>query len=524
MAVRLRMPLNRKITVLFGGAVLLTIAATLALPWVLLDTLTDRALVIRAEQIATLARQVVRHPGSAEIVWLQTQERLRTVWGELQRDLPSDMEYEPPRLWSVDQMLNRNASGDEGFLREAAERLSGNTQQSYWRFQDDGRLLRLAWAIRAPDTSADEGRLLGAVDVKLVVPVRERRWILFVTALGGGAGAVLAIIVFYTVTQRVVLMPLTRLRELTERVTSGDLHARSDLRTGDEFQKLGAAFNAMLDHIEKAQDELRRINRSLDIRLGELAETNVALYESNRLKSDFLSNVSHELRTPLVSIIGFADLLNDAWAHEDIDRARLARYTRNILTSGRSLLDLINDLLDLAKIEAGKMELHISEFDLAATCFDLIDFIRPLASKKELELRADVAPDLPRMMGDSGRVKQILYNLLSNAVKFTPQGGRVRLSADLDSEGQVVLRVSDTGPGIPQDKLHLIFEKFRQLDSSRTREYEGTGLGLAITRELVKLLQGQIEVRTEVGKGTEFIVRLPLRLMTPAAGASAGPS
>lgn len=495
---------------------LLTIVATLAFPWVLMGTLADRALVVRAEQVATLARQFLR-PGAGETAWTEARERLSASWKDLRRDLPADLPIAQPELFSTESITAQRAEQREGFRFEAVSKLAANREPSYWRKQEDGSRLRMAWAVRAAGAGPDEGRLLGIIDVSLPILSPERTWSSVVTVLGGATGAVLAIVVFYIVTQRLVLMPLNRLRTLTERVTGGDLAARSDLRTGDEFQKLGEAFNEMLNHLARTQQELERINRSLDIKLGELAETNVALYESNRLKSDFLANVSHELRTPLVSIIGFADLLNDAWSIDDIDRSRLARYTRNILTSGRMLLDLINDLLDLAKIEAGKLEVHLSQFDPVAVCADLIDFVRPLAAKKEQDLRVEVAEDLPRMSSDSGKVKQILYNLLSNAVKFTPNGGRIGLVAERDGEGFVRLRVEDTGPGIAGDKLHLIFEKFRQLDSSRTREHEGTGLGLAITRELVNILEGTITLDTEVDRGTRFTVRLPVRLTTATA-------
>jgi signal transduction histidine kinase len=278
----------------------------------------------------------------------------------------------------------------------------------------------------------------------------------------------------------------------------------------------------MLRHLNSAQEEQQRINRSLDVRVGELAETNVALYESNRIKSEFLANVTHELRTPLISIIGFAELLRDAWEDPKADRKRLARYTGNILTSGRSLLEIINDLLDVAKIEAGEMELHVTEFSPARLGHDLIDFVQPLADKRNLELSALIDDDLPTCHSDSGKIKQILYNLLSNAIKFTPTGGAISLAMENAGDGAIRLIVSDSGPGIPEEQLETIFEKFRQLDASKTREHEGTGLGLAITRDLVTLLGGKVHVESVEGVGASFIVTLPMTVDTHAAGASAG--
>jgi signal transduction histidine kinase len=327
--------------------------------------------------------------------------------------------------------------------------------------------------------------------------------------LAGASGAVLAILAFYMIAQRLVLMPVTTLRRVAEQVAWGELAVRAHLTTGDEFQELSEAFDNMLSSLNEAHEEQRKINRSLDVKLGELAEMNVALYESNRLKSEFLANVSHELRTPLVSIIGFAELLRDASEQQEADQKRLGRYSENILSSGRSLLELINDLLDVAKIEAGRFELHVSEFSITELCNDLIDFVRPLADKRQQTLEARLAGDLPRFRSDSGRIKQILFNLLSNAVKFTPTGGRIRLAADRDGAERVRLTVSDTGPGIPPDQRDAIFEKFRQLDSSTTREHTGTGLGLAITKDLVALLGGYIELDSTGGGGATFIVTLP---------------
>ncbi|MBI4581566.1 MAG: HAMP domain-containing histidine kinase, partial [Planctomycetes bacterium] len=222
--------------------------------------------------------------------------------------------------------------------------------------------------------------------------------------------------------------------------------------------------------------------------------------------------VSHELRTPLTSIIGFADLLRDAASSDSAtDRTRLARYAHNILSSGRNLLDIINDLLDLAKIEAGRIELHRAMFSLRDVCEALYDLTRPLFDKKQIAFETDLADDLPMLNSDAGKLRQILYNLLSNASKYTPEGGRVRMVVEAVNDGrQVRLSVADTGPGIAPDQHERIFEKFRQLDSSVTREHSGTGLGLAITRELAIMLGGGIHLESEMGRGSTFIVDLPV--------------
>jgi len=373
---------------------------------------------------------------------------------------------------------------------------------------------RFVLGVRGEDTGAGQRPLVGLIDFELAAPDTDEAllWMRVLIALAGLLAGFLAILVFYLVVQKLILAPVRELTVLAEEVAGGQFSARAAMTTGDEFEELADAFNDMLGRLERSRVELETINRSLDSRLGELAETNVALFESNRLKSEFLANVSHELRTPLTSIIGFADLLRDnAQSEGPIDRTRFTRYAHNILTSGRMLLDLINDLLDLAKIEAGRVELHRTRFSLPDICEALRDFMRPLVDKKQLELIVDLAGDLPMMHSDAGKVRQILYNLLSNAVKYTPGGGTVRLEAALrDEEQQIRVVVADTGPGIAPEDQQRIFEKFRQMDASVTREHSGSGLGLAISKELIYFLGGTIRVESELGRGARFIVELPV--------------
>jgi len=499
--IRFRVSLARKISLLFGTAVLLTIAATLLFPWLHMTALNEQSLLWQAKRVATAAYLTadLRHPD-----WQVAEQQLERTWPELARELGLSP-HQRPRLVAV-------GLEGAGFQGDAIGRLMRSPgQQYYWRIQDDGRLFRCAMAIRGTDVEPHPEVLRGIIDVALPVPQDQGVWNSVVTALAAASGAVLAILAFYMITQRIVLSPVTTLRTVAEQVASGDLAVRSTIGTGDEFEELSDAFNNMLASLNASQEVQRTINRSLDIKLGQLAEANVALYESNRLKSEFLANVTHELRTPLVSIIGFAELLRDAAQTAEVDPKRLGRYSENILTSGRSLLEIINDLLDLAKMEAGKLELHVSEFSIAELCRDLLDFVRPLADKRNQTLQARLADDLPRCRSDSGKIKQILYNLLSNAVKFTPTGGAILLSVDRDGDHRVQLAVRDTGPGIAESQREAIFEKFHQLDSSQTREHAGTGLGLAITKDLVQMLGGTIELESTVGEGASFLVKLPIQ-------------
>ncbi len=501
----IRLPLARKISILFGTAVLLTIGVTLTFPFIQMSALNLEASLMQAQGIATSATLLT---DLDQPDWGIAQRELDARWPAFARK--TGLPIVVPQLAQIPVMPG-------GFRGDAVDRLMRNPQQRYyWQRQDDGRMFRYALAIRGKDTDPHPQVLRGIVDVKLVeeqsgLARNSAFWNVVVTVLAGASGAMLALLVFYLLTQRLVLSPVSALRGVAEKVTRGDIQIRVDIHSGDEFESLAGAVNDMLAHLRAAQEELRKTNRSLDVRLGELAETNVALYESNRVKSEFIANVSHELRTPLVSIIGFAELLRDAWDNPNADRTRLHRYSENILTSGRSLLEIINDLLDLAKIEAGKMVLHLSEFGVNELAGDLIDFVRPLADKKNQTLTLELGENLPRMLSDSGKIKQILYNLLSNAIKFTPAEGAVWLKVESLDADRVRMTVRDTGPGIPTEQHQRIFDPFHQLDSSKTREFEGTGLGLAITRELVGGLGGTIRVESEVGQGATFVIELPVR-------------
>lgn len=261
---------------------------------------------------------------------------------------------------------------------------------------------------------------------------------------------------------------------------------------------------------------MRDVNTQLDHKVDELAQANLRLFELNNLKNDFLATITHELRTPLNSILGFSDVLTGA----DNLSEKQQRYLRNIQTSGKDLLSLVNDILDLAKIEAGKVDIHLTDFSVEDLLERLTGMVRPLAEKRNIELTSAVDDELPLVTQDMGKMQQVLYNLLSNAIKFTPEGGRVRVAAEVDDQpGMMRLLVEDTGVGIPLEEQETIFEKFRQGNitsrgrgGSLTREYAGTGLGLSIVMELCKLLGGTVSVSSEVGKGSVFMVRLPVIL------------
>ena len=360
------------------------------------------------------------------------------------------------------------------------------------------------------------GDLLAVVKVRMDAGAtkaeqNKNRSLLLVGAI---ATVFLAMLVLYVVVRYIIVKPLRHLRDVSDQVRRGEVEQRAELKTGDEFEDLGNAFNRMLRQLLRQQDELREVNGELDEKIDEMAQANMRLFEMNQLKSDFLATVSHELRTPLNSIIGFSDLLGSA---DDIDESQ-KRYASNIQRSGRQLLEMINDILDLAKIESGKMDVRLSEFSIASVVAAQCDMARPLSEKKNIDLNYETEPGLPLMKQDRGKIEQILNNLLSNAIKFTPEGGRINVHVHRDRRGDVRLSVEDTGVGISDSEQVLVFEKFRQGTTvlaggnAMTREYSGTGLGLSIVRELCRLLGGDVTLESELGKGSNFTVHLPWTL------------
>ncbi len=353
------------------------------------------------------------------------------------------------------------------------------------------------------------GDLIAVLKIKMYtrdidVAVNVNRALLLTTGI---VTAFLIMCGSYLIVRYVIVKPVKHLKEVSDAISAGELNVRSEIQTNDEFEDLSHAFNRMLRNLVAMQDRLRKVNADLDRKVDELAHANLALYESNRLKGDFLATVSHELRTPLNSILGFGDMLQSSSGLSD----KQQRWTHNIHSSGKQLLSLINDILDLAKIEAGKMQLRPADFSIYDVCEGMMAMFRPLAEKKNIDLRSQLDAGIPLMRQDVVKFQQILSNLLSNAIKFTPEGGRVQLRAEADPL-HLVLTVTDTGVGIAAEEQELVFEKFRQSGNPLTREHAGTGLGLSIVRELSKLLGGEVTLESELGRGSTFTVRLPLQL------------
>jgi signal transduction histidine kinase/CHASE3 domain sensor protein len=255
-------------------------------------------------------------------------------------------------------------------------------------------------------------------------------------------------------------------------------------------------------------NELQFLNEELQMRQSEVAESNRRLEDVSRSKSDFLANMSHELRTPLNSVIGFSEVLQDQLFGAINEKQQ--EYVANILTSGRHLLSLINDILDLSKVESGKMELELSDFSIREAVDSALTMLREKALKSGIALSVEITPAADIIIAaDQRKLKQILFNLFSNAVKFTPSGGIVNVSATRDGD-YLEISVADTGIGIREEDIPKLFQAFTQLESAYTKGFEGTGLGLALTKKLVELHGGRIWVESQLGAGSRFSFTIPL--------------
>ena len=288
----------------------------------------------------------------------------------------------------------------------------------------------------------------------------------------------------------------------SERHLTAQDHARALLVRG--AIGVGTFRNAIRRNpLLRAQNELER-EQSRSSRL-DLA---------SRHKSEFLANMSHELRTPLNAIIGFSEVILGGMAGPVADNQR--EFIGDIRESGRHLLSLINDILDLSKIEAGRMELHLGTFDVAMAIDNAMVLVRGRADRQGVRLETSLGGNVAQCEGDERKFKQILLNLLTNAVKFTPAGGTVRLAAE-EVDGMYRISVRDTGVGIAPEDIPRVFEEFRQVGTDAARKAEGTGLGLSLTRRLVELHGGRIEVASVVGEGSTFTFTLPLKVAAPSA-------
>ncbi|MFI4916907.1 MAG: ATP-binding protein [Phycisphaerales bacterium JB060] len=522
-----RMALADKALILFGAALVLIIMIALGVAWLRMSALVTSGELQLSRQLVDSWRAA--SPGAWPTPG-QTTDRLgiQATWHTV----------ESARAQANDDPFLRRAL--DRFLRENNPRseLRDHAWKYQWRILTrTERTERYARAIRAPaipstvpDQPAAPGQLEGMITLER--PAEGAAWLMAVNAIyllnAGAAVLAVAVGLFYILLHRIILKPVEVLRRAADRVREGDLAHRVEVGTRDEFEELASAFNGMLIALQANEQRLRAAGSALESRVSQLAEANKILFDANRLKSDFLANVSHELRTPLNSINGFAELLleiaqsSEQGAGETPEqRAKRLRYLQYIHTAGRDLLEMINGLLEMAKLEAGRFELNVQAVSVPALCETLLGLVDPLAQRRGIELVFHVDPDLPLVETDPKKLQQVVFNFLSNAVKFTGAPGstgpmRVELRAerlaDAGTGDRVRISVIDNGPGISPEDQERVFEKFTQVDASRTREHAGTGLGLAIARELAGVLQCEIQLVSDAGRGSMFSVIIPLRL------------
>jgi signal transduction histidine kinase len=532
--------LERKCRFLLGAGILVLISTSFWLFALQTESLMDKQTVNTGRLLINpiVAKQHIKtvpQENIGEYDWRlaleEFQQKVEKHWPEALsqyehrfiKPKPRKSEHEPTDRF--DRQVLAEFLEDEGKFE--ANRVGEESRQATGATADADRFFYYYGAIRATQAclnchyhqrTAEEKKELGELKeggLMAVVRIRMRtksieegvhfnRAVLISTAL---VTALLIMTGSYLIIRYVVVKPVKHLKEVSDAIAAGELNVRSEIQTGDEFEDLSHAFNRMLRNLVSMQDRLRKVNTDLDRKVDELARANLALYESNKLKSDFLATMSHELRTPLNSILGFSEVLLSSQALND----KQQRWVQNIRSSGERLLNLINDILDLAKIEAGKLEVRLEDVAVSDICDEQVAMFRPLAQKKNIDLRSQIEPEIPLLKQDMGKLQQILSNLLSNAIKFTPEGGRVLLKGQADGL-HLVLTVTDTGVGIGPEDQELVFERFRQAGNPLTREHAGTGLGLSIVRELCKLLGGEVTLKSELGRGSTFTVRLPLHI------------
>jgi signal transduction histidine kinase len=514
--------LAAKCRLAFGAAVVFILTLALLLPYIWMGQLTKKGLLdsnkAKAEGLLLRLHFQLKDSGqtappplnSTGLVMDVNNPELR--WLRFTKDNQNKLTWLTEEQKKIIESLKAQGARDDSII---LTRKDGSLQSSYIRiFRATDSCITChnpqgtAGAFALNETIGAvliQSRNVGSEINKTVF--MNRLWVV-VAGLIGGVGAIVA---FYMITQRVILRPIRQLRALANNVAEGNLDIRSSIATRDEYQKLANAFNKMLDSLQAAQEKLRQANKQLDDKIIELSERNIELFKANKVKDEFLANISHEFRTPLNAILGFAQLLREK--PEILREDRAQKYAENIITSGNRLLNMINDLLNLAKMQAGKMGLHIEQTSLDQLCRAAMAAFSLETRQKRIKVKLQVDENIPPFVTDAGKVQQILYNFLSNAVKFTPSRGRIEVRGKMLDERMVRVSVTDTGCDIAEADKEKIFEKFRQLDGSITRQSPGSGLGLAISKELAIMLAGSISLESELGKGSTFWLDIPVTLV-----------
>jgi signal transduction histidine kinase len=353
-------------------------------------------------------------------------------------------------------------------------------------------------------------------------PILKQRNTVFIV----GGITLLCVVAGALIVARSISKPIVSLTRVVRFMSGGDLQQEVPVGRHDEIGELSQAFNKMTADLRQIYET---IEDTVRVRTQELHQSNEALERArkeaeaaNQTKSAFLANMSHELRTPLNAIIGYSEMLQEE--AEDLGQEDFTPDLQKINAAGKHLLALINDILDLSKVEAGKMDLYLETFDLADMLQDVATTVHPLVEKNANTLVVQCADTLGSMRADLTKVRQTLFNLLSNACKVTKQGtiGLTVSRQAVDGVDWITFRVSDTGIGISSEQMAKLFQAFSQAEASTARQFGGTGLGLAITRKFCQLMGGDVAVESEgLGKGATFTIRLPAEVAAPKATAGA---
>jgi len=506
--------LAKKCRLTFGAAVVLVLTLALSIPYIWMGKLATKASLDagRAKADTLLRRHFqLKEPGETAPAALDNTGAVMDVndleirWIRFTKEIEKQLAVLTEGQKEMIESLKSKEARDENIFFETKD---GTLYSNYVRIFKAGDGCISCHNPQGSASAFSPNELIGAAVIQRPAGTTLLNLVWIIAAgLIAGAGAVVA---FYMITQRVILRPIRQLRALANNVAEGNLDIRSSIATRDEYEKLANAFNNMLDGLQATQEKLRQANKQLDAKIAELSERNIELFKANKVKGEFLANISHEFRTPLNAILGFAQVLREKPDILKNDKGR--RYAENIITSGNRLLNMINDLLDLAKTRAGKMELHVEKTSVPQLCKAVVASFSLLTKKKKIKVKLLADDDIPILITDAGKVQQILYNFLSNAVKFTPERGRIEIRAQMANGNTVRIAVTDTGCGIAGSDREKIFEKFRQADGSITRESTGSGLGLAISKELASMLAGDIGMKSEPGKGSTFWLDIPVTI------------
>jgi signal transduction histidine kinase len=437
---------------------------------------------------------LVRDDATIESIFREN-NRFRDTFDRLEAAAPPDQRETIQRLRNTQDKVMATVARIAALIREdkADEAMDLHLSEGYPLYREIATLVTRA----VRNEEAGMGQLREGVEATY-------RRALLLTGGFAAASIVLALGLGFVISWSFIL-PVRQAEGFLGQVAKGDFSANIDVANRDEFGALARQMNEMSRELHELYDAQRRAAHQLQA-------LNAELEQASRAKSNFLASMSHELRTPMNAILGFTEMIRDG-LYGDVP-PEIQDPVSDIHTCGKQLLGLINNVLDLSKIEAGHMELALGEYVIEDIVNTVKLSLRSLAATKGLDLVTTVPPDLPLGLGDGKRITQCLMNLVGNALKFTGEG-RIEIRVELQGES-LLFAVSDTGIGIPADQIENIFEEFRQADATVSRDFGGTGLGLSITRKLVELHGGRIWVESLPGKGSTFFFSIPVRVAREA--------